>query len=280
MSFSLIRQLSRSSILLPRHVPPPQLNTFRHSRTYASKAKVKSTASFVPGSQQLFASEDSRAEYAKVESKMATAVDWFRKEVARFETRASGRVTPALLAPVRVTLVSRRGEAVKLDEVATVGVKDGSMLLVTVFDEHVRRAFLSLLWVVYWYVVERESGRARDLCCQATQHCPSTAGSPHVQNTHTQVGPFFRRSVHVLTHVRPTVEARNALVSTASRMAEDVRVQIRKHHQVSLKKGKYGKHSVELVEVSLLYTIISGDHIWCVSSINYQTSTLQRSTRF
>ena len=152
MSFSLVRQLSRSSILLPRHVPPPQLNTFRHSpisRTYASKAKVKSTASFVPGSQQLFASEDSRAEYAKVESKMATAVDWFRKEVARFETRASGRVTPALLAPVRVTLASRRGEAVKLDEVATVGVKDGSMLLVTVFDEHVRPAFSSLSYGLF-----------------------------------------------------------------------------------------------------------------------------------
>ena len=33
-------------------------------------------------------------------------------------------------------------------------------------------------------------------------------------------------------------------------MAEDVRVQIRKHHQASVKKGKYEKHSVELEEVS------------------------------
>ena len=49
---------------------------------------------------------------------------------------------------------------------------------------------------------------------------------------------------------RPTVEARNTLVYTASRMAEDVRVQIRKHHQTSVKKGKYEKHSVELEEVS------------------------------
>ena len=48
---------------------------------------------------------------------------------------------------------------------------------------------------------------------------------------------------------RPTVEARNALAATANRMAEDVRVQIRKHHQASIKKGKYEKHSVELEEV-------------------------------
>lgn len=32
-------------------------------------------------------------------------------------------------------------------------------------------------------------------------------------------------------------------------MAEDVRVQIRKHHQTSVKKGKYEKRSVELDEV-------------------------------
>lgn len=56
----------------------------------------------------------------------------------------------------------------------------------------------------------------------------------------------------VLLVGRPTVEARNALVSTASRMAEDVRVQIRKHHQASVKKGKYEKHSVELEAVSRL----------------------------
>ena len=33
-------------------------------------------------------------------------------------------------------------------------------------------------------------------------------------------------------------------------MAEDVRVQIRKHHQTTVKKGKYEKHLVELGEVS------------------------------
>jgi hypothetical protein len=32
-------------------------------------------------------------------------------------------------------------------------------------------------------------------------------------------------------------------------MAEDVRIQVRKIHQASIKKGKYEKHSIELEEV-------------------------------
>ena len=38
----------------------------------------------------------------------------------------------------------------------------------------------------------------------------------------------------------------NALIVTARRMAEEVRVQIRKHHLASVKKGKYEKHSIDL----------------------------------
>lgn len=49
---------------------------------------------------------------------------------------------------------------------------------------------------------------------------------------------------------RPTVESRNALIKSAQLKAEDIRVQIRKHHQSSLKRGKYEKHSVELEEAS------------------------------
>ena len=146
----LIRPLTRRTgtklltIIGPRHVSPSVLRSLpvSPSRTYASKSKVKSTASFVPGSQQRLDSEETRAEYAKAESKMTSAVDRFRKEVAAFETRASGRVTPAVLAPVRIE--RGRGQAVKLEEVATVGVKDGSVLVVTVFDEHVRSAFFCL----------------------------------------------------------------------------------------------------------------------------------------
>lgn len=65
---------------------------------------------------------------------------------------------------------------------------------------------------------------------------------------------------------RPTVEARNALAGTASRMAEDVRVQIRKHHQASVKKGKYEKHSVELEAVSgcVLVTSVGDLNHFCI----------------
>jgi ribosome recycling factor len=39
------------------------------------------------------------------------------------------------------------------------------------------------------------------------------------------------------------------MVTAVSRKAEDVRVQIRKLHQASLKRGNYKKHSIELEEV-------------------------------
>jgi len=50
---------------------------------------------------------------------------------------------------------------------------------------------------------------------------------------------------------RPTVETRNSLQTVAQREAESTRVQLRKHHQTSVKKGKFGKHSIELEEVRL-----------------------------
>ena len=138
----------------PRHVSPSLLHNLpvSPSRTYASKSKVKSTASFIPCSQQRLDSEETRAEYAKAESKMTSAVDWFRKEVAAFETRASGRVTPAALSLVRIERGC--GQAVKLEEVATVGVKDGSVLIATVFDEHVRNAFFVFRFLLFnWWLV-------------------------------------------------------------------------------------------------------------------------------
>lgn len=69
---------------------------------------------------------------------MQGSVEWYRKECAMVEARASGRITPALLSPVRVKLPDTTNEF-KLEEVATVGVRDGSILLITVFDENVRR---------------------------------------------------------------------------------------------------------------------------------------------
>lgn len=55
---------------------------------------------------------------------------------------------------------------------------------------------------------------------------------------------------HTFT-ARPTVETRNSLQTVAQREAESTRVQLRKHHQASVKKGKFEKHSIELEEVRL-----------------------------
>lgn len=48
---------------------------------------------------------------------------------------------------------------------------------------------------------------------------------------------------------RPTIDSRKELFAAAKRKAEDIRVQIRKHHAASLKRGGYAKHSIELEEV-------------------------------
>lgn len=42
---------------------------------------------------------------------------------------------------------------------------------------------------------------------------------------------------------------RTSLQTTAQREAENSRVQLRKLHQASIKRGKYAKHSPELDEV-------------------------------
>jgi hypothetical protein len=104
------------------------------------KEKLKSTASLIPGSQQPIVDEAAREEYAKAESTMRTSVEWFRKECTEAGSRANGRTTPALLKPVRVKMGV--DGSVNLDQVATVGVRDGTTLIVTVFDETVSDAHL------------------------------------------------------------------------------------------------------------------------------------------
>ena len=111
--------------------------TLHPRRTLASKHKVKSTATLVPGSKQPITDEAAQQEYAKAETTMMASVEWYRKECAAVEVRASGRVTPSLLSSVRVKLPGSNADA-RLDEVATVGVRDGSTLLITIFEEDVR----------------------------------------------------------------------------------------------------------------------------------------------
>jgi len=113
-----------------------EVTTVLPHRTYASKARQTSTATLVPGSKQAITDETAREEYAKAEEKMQAATEWYRKDCAAVETRASGRITPTLLDPVRVVLPDSNKE-LRLEEVATVGVREASTLLITVFEEAV-----------------------------------------------------------------------------------------------------------------------------------------------
>ncbi len=110
--------------------------TLSQQRTYAKKAQ--STSSLQPGSQQPLTKPTDIAEHEKCQEKMKSTVEWLRRDCADAAARASGRVTPALLANVRV-------QGQKLEQVATVGVRDGSMLVVTVFEEDVSPSALRRL---------------------------------------------------------------------------------------------------------------------------------------
>lgn len=74
------------------------------------------------------------------------AYEHFVREMGTLETRGSGRITAALLDPVRVDV--GEGTRKKVGEVASVGVKEGNVLVVTVFDENVSCAF----WFSEWSV--------------------------------------------------------------------------------------------------------------------------------
>lgn len=64
-------------------------------------------------------------------------------------------------------------------------------------------------------------------------------------------------------------------------MAEDVRVQVRKHHQASVKKGKYEKRSVELEEASPSWfaTSVKGLSLFLVSEVVRQARRRGRQDR-
>ncbi|KAG5644358.1 hypothetical protein DXG03_008655 [Asterophora parasitica] len=193
--------------------------TFVSSRGYASAKKgFKTTSTLIPGSKQPITDPAAQEEYGKAESSMKASVEWYRKDCATIETRASGRITPALLSPVRVKLPDVDSE-VRLEEVATIGVREGSTLLITVFDEHTLKS------------VE-----------QALYDSKISGVVPQRQDNRTIKIPF----------PKPTVEARLALYTGAQRKAEEIRVQVRKQHQASLKRGKYAKHSIELEEFQKL----------------------------
>jgi hypothetical protein len=139
-STRLLDNGARSSTILDRlpcrHQRPRCPDAIPH-RKYVSK--IKSTSTLIPSSQQPLSSGTAIQAYSKAKDKMDAAIGWFRKECATHEMRASGRVTAALLDPVRVALPDKRGssELVRLEEVASIGVRDGTTLVVTAFDEDV-----------------------------------------------------------------------------------------------------------------------------------------------
>jgi len=237
--------LARQRILLTSTTSTLSTSALLYTRGYASKSKKQpsskdqskaakallksskfdgekygtmTTDQLLPGSQ-LRISESALDEYRKCEEKMVMTVEWYRGEVAKMENRASGRVTPEILAPVSVKIPGRGANGVRIEEVATVGVKDGSVLIVTVFEDsslpHVETALYDAK--IPGVVPQRVDARTIRVPIQ-----------------------------------KPTVEARNSLQTVAQREAENTRVQLRKHFQASVKKGKFGKHSVELEEFQKL----------------------------
>ncbi|EKM74663.1 hypothetical protein AGABI1DRAFT_88274 [Agaricus bisporus var. burnettii JB137-S8] len=166
---------------------------------------------------------------------MKTSVEWFRKECQGLETRATGRVTPALLAPVRVKLSDRE---YKLEEVATVGVRDGSVLMVTLFEDRNMKLVESALYA---------------------SKIPGVV--PHRHDNRTIKIPI----------PKPTVEARKEFYAIAKRKAEEIRVQLRNQHQMGLKRGKVTKRTVEYDEFQKL----TDRHI---ADVDASLASLQKAT--
>ncbi|PCH44956.1 ribosome recycling factor [Wolfiporia cocos MD-104 SS10] len=222
------------------------------TRFYASKRKgekekgtktkhspLVAAQDLVPGSQQIMAGE----EYFRAEEKMKAIVDKYRKDVAGLELRASGRVTPAILSPVRVSLPDNKGadgKGVKLEDIATVGVREGTTLLITVFEEHTLKH------------VE-----------QALYDAKLPGVVPQKMDSRTIRVPM----------PKPTVESRMAMYATAQKQAEDTRVNIRKQHQTSLKKGKYAKYSPEADEFQTLSDKYLGEVDKIIAEVKKTTGT-------
>jgi len=99
------------------------------------KVKGGPTEKLVPTSQNTHGDEF-QEEKRNLDEKMAASVRWFKAQAVLTETRTSGRATPTMLDSVRVELPDMPPQ--KLVEVATVGVKDLSTLLITAYEAEVR----------------------------------------------------------------------------------------------------------------------------------------------
>ncbi|CAE6479458.1 unnamed protein product [Rhizoctonia solani] len=145
--------------------------------------------------------------------KMDTTFEWFKREVAQMESRVSGRVVPSLLDPVRVKLKEGGGTAVRVDQVSTVGVRDGNTLVITLFDEaNMKDVETSII----------------------------NAQIPNMNPQRTDV-----RTLRIVVP-KPTMEARQSVVTAVSKIAEDTKVKIRASRESGMKALKgmgHAKHS-------------------------------------
>lgn len=92
------------------------------------------------------------AERRAADEKLQASLRWLKEQARSVEIRSSGRVVPDVLDGVKVLIENEDGSQgnfeVGLREVATVGVKNGNVLVVTVFEEHVGYyLFIFLLWL-------------------------------------------------------------------------------------------------------------------------------------
>ncbi|KZV80765.1 ribosome recycling factor [Exidia glandulosa HHB12029] len=180
-------------------------------------------ANLVPRSQMKIGTEEGDAAYNDTEKKMQGVIEHHRRELAALELRGSGRVTPAILDPVRVQLPD--GGQSPLKDISTIGVRDGTTLLISLYEEaytkHAEKAIYA-------------------------------AKIPHVV-------PQKVDSVTLKVPMpKPTVEARKTLATQAGKMTEDIRVQIRRARDAGEKKALLPKNSKGQQEFQKLMTTYIG----------------------
>ncbi|KAG8878397.1 hypothetical protein FRB98_006133 [Tulasnella sp. 332] len=183
------------------------------------KSKGMLVAELTPASKSKV-SPEARAECTQASTKMRNNVEWYRNQMAGLENRAQGRVSPAILDSVRVHIGAGEEEAiVKLMEVATVGVKEGTVLVVTVFDEHNLKAVEKAIYAA-----------------NIPQVVPQKIDSRTIR----------------IPMPKPTVEGKESFIKEGSKEAENTKKKIRAVREASAKiltKMGFDKWSPELKEV-------------------------------
>ncbi|KAG8824659.1 hypothetical protein FRC18_010476 [Serendipita sp. 400] len=165
---------------------------------------------FVPGSLMPHGADYDKEEKA-ADERMQSSIRWFREQARNVETRSSGRVVPDILDGIKVTIAmdpenkSAGNMEVGLKDIATVGVKHGNTLVVSVFEEYTLRAVEKALY---------------------------DANLPGLTPNRTDARTIL------MSVSQPTVESRNSLLAALHKQAEETKVAIRKVHQSSQKKVK------------------------------------------